>query len=562
MGFKHQSKTRFFVLVLLVGLGSLNLNAAVLHQRVPAPPPKRIDPSPVKGEVLKNRWDIKPPPHELNVKGKTIDPYNQNKLKGDTPIIGQDVFFIFTAQSETLFEHRKLPIPSAASAAGAGRFSFFGNGNLTSINQNFRFTLELYKGNTAFEPRKWEVRVTPVFNINRLQARERGVINANVARGTVRNEFDFALQEALAEYHLGNVSDRFDFISLRGGIQPFTSDLRGFVFTDTNLGGRLFGNFGNNKYQWNAAFFDLLEKNTNSELNMLDRRRQEVLVVNLFKQDFFDLPGWTNQFSIVWNHDQATKHFDQNGVLTRPDPVGAAKKHDLDAVYFGWTSDGHIGRFNVAHAFYFVTGRDQNNPIASRDLDIFAQMAALELSYDRDWYRLKTSFFFATGDDEPRDDTGKGFDAVVDFPKFAGGENSFFHRQNIRLNGINLTQRNSFLTNLRSSKTEGQSNFVNPGLFLANVGTDIEVIPQLKALVNANYLYFLETAPLELFLNQANIRNEIGWDMSLGLQYRPFLNNNVILNLNGAYFLPGAGFRDILTSQDLYQVFSNLVLTY
>ena len=44
------------------------------------------------------------------------------------------------------------------------------------------------------------------------------------------------------------------------GIQPFNSDFRGFIFNDTNLGARLFGNLGNNRYQYNLAFFDMLEK--------------------------------------------------------------------------------------------------------------------------------------------------------------------------------------------------------------------------------------------------------------------------------------------------------------
>lgn len=581
MGTKNQLKIGWIlgmalllVPVLLLAAPNQDLKSTqtlpVLHRRTsafPTPNPHAQKPSVIKKITVEDRWHIAPPPHEINVKSplgklKVLDPYNQNKLKGDYPLIGQKTFLILTAQSQTVFESKKLPVPSGASAAGPGRRNFFGNGNLLAAVQHFKLSAEIYHGNTAYKPRDWQLKMTPVFNINHLTAQERGVVKPDVRRGKTRTELDLALEEAFAEAFLGAVSARYDFISIRGGIQPFTSDLRGFIFSDTNLGGRLFGNFGNNKYQWNLAGFDLLEKNANSGLNTFARREQEVLVASLFKQDFFGRPGWTNQFNLVWDHDQASTQYDVNGNLVRPDPAGAATPRRVDAVYTGWTSDGHIGRFNVAHAFYLAMGQDQKNLIAGRKTNIFGQMAALELSYDRDWYRLKSSFFYASGDDNPRDDKAHGFDAVFDSPKFAGGDDSFFQHQAIKLGGVNLTQADSFLVNLRSSKNQGQANFVNPGIFLANVGIEADVLQQFKASVNANYLYFMETAPLELLLNQANIRNEIGWDVSLGLEYRPFLNNNMVVKFNGATFVPGGGFRDMLTNHLLYQAFTNVVFTY
>ena len=43
-----------------------------------------------------------------------------------------------------------------------------------------------------------------------------------------------------------------------------------------------------------------------------------------------------------------------------------------------------------------------------------------------------------------------------------------------------------FLPNLRSSKEEGQSNFVNPGILLWNVGVDADLTPKLRAVTNLN----------------------------------------------------------------------------
>lgn len=558
------------ILAMCVVLFSSSLWAGPLHRR-----PEKNTPPPVASESitdpkdiprgtkpLPHRWDIQPPPHELNVKGHLYDPYNQNLLKGDYPVFGEDIFFIFTGVSDTNVEAKKLPVPSGVSAAGAGRTPFFGNGNLQAVQQNFKFTFELYKGNTAFKPREFELRITPVLNVNYLRAHERGVVNVSTAAGTDRTRFDFALQEALGEIHIANVSPYYDFISVRGGIQPFTSDFRGLIFSDTNFGGRLFGNWNNNKIQWNLAGFDMLEKDTNSELNRLERRDQQVLVANAYFQDFLGCLGWTNQFSVHYNHDRGTTRYDANGFLVRPDPAGAATNHELNAVYLGWTSDGHIGRINVNHAFYFALGEDRLNPQAGQETDIEGQLAALELSYDRDWMRFRGSAFYSSGDSNPRDDKAKGFDSIFDLQKFAGGENSFFNHEAIRLNGVNLVQKNSLIPSLRSSKIEGQSNFVNPGLLLFNLGADFEILQELRAVLNVNYLRFVHTEPLEIFLNQANIRKDVGWDYSLGLQYRPFLNNNVILNLRGALFQPLGGFEDILTSKLLYSAGTNLILTF
>src|SRR5262249_4802310 len=189
----------------------------------------------------------------------------------------------------------------------------------------------------------------------------------------------------------------------------------------------------------------------------------------------------------------------------------------LDVVYLGWAGDGHIGRVNVNHAFYWALGHDSLNPIANTPQEISAQMAALELSYDRDWIRFRMSFFWASGDANPNNSHATGFDAIFDNPNFAGGEFSYWQRQAIPLLGVNLTNRGSLLPNLRSSKIEGQSNFVNPGLYLGNVGMDFDITPKLRAIVNANFLWFDNTAVLRQFVYQSNIAQSIGTDVSLGV---------------------------------------------
>src|SRR5690606_7353087 len=124
---------------------------------------------------------------------------------------------------------------------------------------------------------------------------------------------------------------------------------------------------------------------------------------------------------------------------------------------------------NVSHAFYQALGQDDFNNIAGRKTDINAQLAFLELSIDQDWLRYQASVYFASGDDDARDGDANGFDSILDNPKIAGGEFSFFNRQSIRITdrgGAGLNQRLSLVPDLRSNKFLGQANFVNPGLLL------------------------------------------------------------------------------------------------
>jgi hypothetical protein len=114
---------------------------------------------------------------------------------------------------------------------------------------------------------------------------------------------------------------------------------------------------------------------------------------------------------------------------------------------------------------------------------------------------------------------------------------------------VGLVQANSLLPSLRSDKTEGQANFVHPGIMIFNAGVDAELTQSVKAIFNANYLRFHRTESLEYVLFQPGVRKEIGYDLSLGVVYRPFLINNVTFTFGGNYFIPGKGFRDVYTDQ-------------
>jgi len=511
-----------------------------------------------------DRWrSIVPPPYELYVKSRSHNPYYQNKLKGDYPIWGQNTFFIFTGSVESITEAAQVPTPSGVSTFDPNSLDFFGRGQRLALNENLKLSFELYHGQTAYRPRDWEFKVTTVFNLNYINLRENNGVNINVRKGDNRTDKHLAFQDLSVEKKLINNTSRFDFMSLRAGIQRFGSDFRAFIFNDNNLGVRLFGNFGNNKYQYNFIYLPMLEKETNSELNtVFDDRHQDVFIANLYKQDFGVL-GYTAQLSFHFNNDKASTHYDENGRPVRPAPIGLIKEHEIKAYYLGWAGDGHFGRINLTHALYQVIGEDDFNQVAGQKIYLNAQMAALELSLDKDWMRFRISGFYASGDNNPLDDRGNGFDAIIDQPFFAGGQFSYWQQQTIGLPGVALVHKFSFLPSLRTNKLEGQANFVNPGLLLLNVGYDADLTPKLKLLMNVNQLRFAVTEVLEHFLNQPAIHNNIGVDYSLGLIYRPFLNNNAIFSFGVAGLTPLRGFEDIYeTDQTQFSSFLTLALTY
>jgi hypothetical protein len=484
-------------------------------------------------------------------KNSWYNPYDQNVLKGDRPIFGKDYFMILSGVSTTGVELRRTPSGNNVSSANPESNNFFGRPESFSFSETVQVSFELFKGQTVFRPRTWAIKISPTFSIpNYLNARENGIVNIDVRRGTTRTDFHVSLEDAFAEVKLFDVNDNYDAVSVRAGIQPFNADFRGFLYSDNNLGVRFFGGHSNNRSQFNLAWFHQLEKDTNSNLNAFEFRKQNVYIANYYRQDFLK-KGYTIQVIGALNDDRGETHYDTNGFLVRPALVGSAREHKVHAGYVGVNGDGHIGILNLSHSYYFAFGRDDFNPIAGRKTDIRAHMAAVEASLDRDWLRYRASVFFASGDVDPTDDRATGFDAILDDPNFVGGQFSYWNRQGIRLvsTEVGLVQGNSLLPTLRSSKTEGQANFVNPGIFIYNIGVDAELTQTVKAVFNANYLRFHRTEPLEYVLFQPGVRHEIGGDLSLGVIYRPLLINNLTFTFGGSLFLPGKGFRDVYTDR-------------
>jgi hypothetical protein len=524
----------------------------------------------------------------IYAKSRLWDPFNRSILKGDFPFHGRREFFTFTGISETTFETKRLPIGSGASAADPGEYTFFGRGEIGAVSQNFRFSMDLFRGSAGFRPVDWELRITPEFNINYTLAREQGVINSDVRQTLRRTDSNVGIQEAFLEKRLFSEAAHFDFTSLRVGVQRFTSDFRGFVFSDEQPGARLFGTFHNNVFQYNLAYFDMLEKDTNSGLNRFRMRQQQVSVANLYWSDFLT-KGYTLNFSLLYNHDMPSFLVDKNGFLVRPAPIGipplAGKK--IRAAYAGVTGDGHIGRIGITNAFYQAFGRDDDNsiPLTKPAQHINAQFAALELSYEKDWMTYKVSFLYASGDGNLNDGQAKGFDGIVPNQQFAGGgflgnpaladrgllNNAFagggvnfLNREAVPLSdtGVNLFAPNNLMPTMRAGLFEGQANFINPGISLANAGFNAKITPKLQGTLNVNYAKFNRTEVLQAVLFQGHIRHGIGVDSGVGLQYRPLLTDNIVIFAGFGALVPGPGFKDIYTGRTLFDGFINLRLLF
>jgi hypothetical protein len=544
-----------------------------LEQSGPQPAPES---PPAPDQVFHpepDRWSIAMPDWDRYgiggehpyVKGSKWDPFNRNKLKGDVPIIGKQTFLNLTATSDTFLDGRRLPTPTDVSSARPGSSDFFGKGNQLFLDQTFAFSFDLFHGDTSFRPVDWRIRITPVVSLNYLDVQELGVVNVDVRKGTTRLDSHIGLQEAFAEVKLHDLGPNYDFVSVRAGIQAFNSDFRGFLFVEEQPGVRFFGNLDSNRWQYNVAYFNFLEKNTNSGLNSMALRNQQVIIANAYRQDFL-LPGYTAQLSVHYNKDDASIHYDDNGFLVRPAPIGAVfsngmiRPHSVHAAYLGWTGDGHIGPLNLTHAFYQAFGNDSFNAIAGRAVTINAQMAALELSYDKDWFRIKSSLFYASGSANPSSSRARGFDSIDDFPEFAGGIFSLWNRESIRLtgSGVALNSGDSLLPDLRSNKDEGQANFVNPGIFLANLGAEFDLTPKLRGFANVNYLRFEHTETLEQILFQSPIHHSIGVDSGIGVRYRPPLTENFSIAAGAAALIPDQGLKDIYTGRVMFSLFTDL----
>jgi hypothetical protein len=499
-----------------------------------------------------DRWRVI---DQLGYSADIVNPYRTNNiLKGDRPlldrpILGGDWFVVGTATSNTLVEPRRVPnavIPNSP---------FLDPRQQLFESQTVSLDGVLYRGDTIFRPPDTQFRFTPIFNY--AATRTNG---AQVSTST------FGAQALFFETHLRDVSSNYDFDSVRIGIQAVDSDFRGFVLADQPLGIRFFGTRDNDVYQYNVGWFRPLPKNAARQNQFgAGLPENDVLMANLYVQDLFK-PGLNSEFLLMYdrNHTRGT----QLTVSQQPLPAAAATfmsgRHDYDVAYVGYSVDGHLGKYNLTGSLYEILGVEQLSVFNTPSNRVEAHFAAVELSRDFDWIRLRASGLYASGDSNPFDKTEHGFDAISQSALFAGGDSSFFIHQQLPLvpGQMNLKVRDSLFPDLRSAASPGQSNYNNPGLRLIGLGGDFDLAPTLRLSLDANHLWFDQTATLAAILGRSIPSGDIGTDLSFDLFYRPLDSQNVILRLSAARLLAASATRQLTGGEAPFSAFLNLILTY
>jgi len=348
----------------------------------------------------------------------------------------------------------------------------------------------------------------------------------------------------------------------------FFSKIRNSAYEQ--FGVRFFGNRDNNRFQYNLAWFQRLEKDTNSGLNDVtqDLRDDHIFAANVYWQDFPRM-GFFSQATVIHNSNREKDQilFDKNSFIQRPASIFEERTRNYEVTYLGYSGDGHFDRVNLTTSVYYAFGQQSSTRLAGKKEDISAFFMAAEASMDFDWLRPRISALWSSGDDDPFDDEANGFDAIFENPQFAGADTSFIIRQNVPLiggGGIALMGRNGIIPSLRPSKEQGQSNFINPGIQMIGVGADADLLPELRLSMNWNYFRFDSTTLLEAVRQQGPIDDMLGHDVSLSLTYRPFMSQNIVVRLSGATLIGGDGFDDLYgnEAETPYSILANITLTY
>jgi len=458
-----------------------------------------------------------------------LDPYNRNVLKADRPIFGEDWLLNVELGIDLELEAGRSLSASTGQPPRSERIA----------STDLLAGLSLIKGDSVFRPPDWRFDVAATFR--RLQA-----TNLSTRTQTGRTDSDarrdLGFERAFVERFLRAKSDRYDFDSLRIGLQPLISDFRGFLFNEAQPAVRLFGNAEGNRVQYNLAWIRRLNRDRISRLNTSEFRNEMLLFANLYLQD----APWLG-FQL-----EGVALYHRNRERAASTPHAPRRDSPFDVVYLGLNGDGHWGRINLTLASYLAVGRGRLEGAPRRSQQIFAHLAAAEASIDFDWYRLRAYALLASGDRSPDDGRAQGFDVVRDQIRFAGLQSGFFQSQSLRLPASlpgsparALTPSGGLLPSLRSTRDPDGANYVNPGLRAVGIGADLSVLPELTLRLNVARLEFDRLGSLVASMRSPGSSRHLGEDASIAIEYRPLLINNVVLHLVASGFRPGGAFSNL-----------------
>jgi hypothetical protein len=498
----------------------------------PAPAPAQGTPPaaarPLDIEPEPNRWRLLEPQGTGTTRRNPLyDPYNPNVIKGDYPILGDHTFLATTAVLDSIADYKR-------------NLDFTQSGRVKNVpfhehNSLYQVTglvgVELFHGDTVFQPKDWAVRVTPIFRYRC------GDQNA-IAQGCGE---DVRLLDTFAEFKLFEVGRTFDATSARLGLQNFNSDFFGFVYNDVQPGARVFSELARNQFKVNLAAFDRLNKEKLSGLDEFKRREHQVVALGVQWDDFV-LPG----LNVLPNFLVSTDDKLSGGV---------------EAYYLGFATNGRVERVNVNSAAYYVLGDTARNTPNKQRQSISAGMVFAQVAYPIDYVAPRLAVAWATGDRDPKDNRATGFDSVFDNVAFAGGQFSYLFGEKIQFGNTTLLRGNSVFPSLRGANATSQ--FVNPGVFAINPGIDVALTPKTLFEANVAHVRFDHTSSIEALIGKHAVSHEIGNEVNAGVTYRPFLNEQVILFGGLALFIPGQAIKDIFnTTKPAHKALLRVLLTF
>src|SRR5207248_8048808 len=114
-----------------------------------------------------------------------------------------------------------------------------------------------------------------------------------------------------------------------------------------------------------------------------------------------------------------------------------------------------------------------------------------------------------------------------------------------------LSNAFSFYPNLRN-KNFDPSNFVNPGLLLLNTGVDAKLTTRLQAAVNFNWYREIDSQSAEIIAKAGAGHRYLGAEANVGVFYRPFIVDNLIVTFGASVFAPGDAIKDLDKSNDSF----------
>jgi hypothetical protein len=472
------------------------------------------------------------------------DTYNQNRIKGDYPLTGkwfmeQDIF-----QNLVFKERRNLDYSSNPTLApeisqddkDKAALHFFSHNNF--VDENIVFGEEIRHNDDRFFPSDFRIHVDGAVDWKH---------DATAFLNDREDQGHAQIFDAFTDIQLHNFGTvNFNQTFLRAGLQFFKSDFHGIIFNDVGFGGRIFGNSLSNRLRYDAVALKLFQKDAVSGFIDFTKPSEHLVTIGHLVWEDFLVKGWNSEWSVHWNHDPRKQNHDN------------ADQLNLDTYYVGTTLSGNLGRFIFNPAIYGVFGNAQHFDDGDKiEHNVRAFTGVFDLEYPFDFWKFRVGFVYASG--ESGKDIGKktdtGFDAISDAIQLFGGPIDYWVGEDIKFGKGDYVRANSLFPSLRG--TNGQANYVNPGLSMTNIGLDVTVTPRVFLSFNANWLYFNDTGSYPINIGGTNTaqtvinHNDAGVEENMFIRWKPFLhqiNDFVILDVGVGVLQPLPGLRDAFGS--------------